>query len=132
MAKKIKAKNAKKSKPAGFRKLFGITQEESSNKEKTKKAKAKKAALKMSRSDDEDNDSAATAKDLYGLCTANKVWNEAWFYAAGFTTEIMGSRVDLKFVDSSGALYMRKTVLFLHLLIRLRETQKQRKPVITK
>ncbi|MBQ6677507.1 MAG: InlB B-repeat-containing protein [Clostridia bacterium] len=33
-------------------------------------------------------------------------------YAAGFTTEIMGSRVDLKFVDSSGALYMRKTVLF--------------------
>ena len=36
--------------------------------------------------DDYDMDQSATAKDLYGLCTANSVWNEAWFYAAGFTT----------------------------------------------
>lgn len=26
-----------------------------------------------------------TADDTFGLCTANNVWNEAWFFAAGFT-----------------------------------------------
>lgn len=55
---------------------------------------------------DEDNDLAATAKDLYGLCTANQVWNEAWFYAAGFTTmkktaegELSLSMTDVSIVD---------------------------------
>ena len=33
-------------------------------------------------------------------------------YAAGFSTEIMGSRVEIRFIDSTGALYARKTVPF--------------------
>lgn len=54
--------------------------------------------------EDHDSDGAATAKDLYGLATANNVWNEAWFYAAGFTTMRSDGQGGLEFNLSDQAI----------------------------
>ncbi len=58
--------------------------------------------------EDTDKVDGKTAGDTYGLCSGNGVWNEGWYYAAGFITTKVKSADEYEFTLSS-----QETVDFL-------------------